>query len=393
MSVKPANITKPKKQNNAEYQLAITAYGLKSATGRHDFALFGAVASMLTTATEETTQEVPSPNAEGYDSALTSPIPGLDDVDPDFRMRYYLQSAIHDATEHLLENHLEDKKHLLLIVVPASIFIRSEFVDTTKWQEYLATGLTEFTNLYYRFLKADDNVTKHLHTACAALNEGKMDSIIFAGIDSLVNEATYQELIEQKRLCSSSISDGVIPGEAAACVVIQKVNSANNASRGIIRGVAFSAEPNSGKASTTKLTGLSQAIQNVSQIAGQHPDTIDCVIRNNTREQQYGLEWHQTTQTLWPNKLPEQERMAYQLGELDEPPTLKSRKMPEELFTGLTLGEIGAATIPLSLVLACARFDFNHPTVKNCLICEANEFPFRGAILVENPHLELPEKG
>jgi len=36
-------------------------------------------------------------------------------------------------------------------------------------------------------------------------------------------------------------------------------------------------------------------------------------------------------------------------------------------------------------VLGCARFNFKHPVVNNCLILEANEFPFRGAILLENP--------
>jgi 3-oxoacyl-[acyl-carrier-protein] synthase-1 len=62
--------------------------------------------------------------------------------------------------------------------------------------------------------------------------------------------------------------------------------------------------------------------------------------------------------------------------------------MPEELFTGISLGEVGAATIPISLVLGCARFDFNYPQVKNCLIMEANEFLHRGAILLENPTID-----
>jgi hypothetical protein len=48
--------------------------------------------------------------------------------------------------------------------------------------------------------------------------------------------------------------------------------------------------------------------------------------------------------------------------------------------------------VPLSLVLACARFNFDHPMVNNCLIFEANEFPFRGAIFLENPQAESPAK-
>jgi len=383
---------KAKQQNTTDSQLAITAYGLQAVTGNTDFALFGAVATMLTAATEDSNHEVPSLDDQGFAPALTAPIPKLDSVEPDFRMLQNLQNAIYDTAEYLLEKHLEDKKHLLLIVIPASVFVRSEFVDTKKWQELLAAGLTEFTDLHFRFINADDNVTKHLQAACATLSEGKVDSVIFAGVDSLVDDATCQELIKQNRLCSSTISDGVIPGEAAASVVIQKINTTSVQPRAIIKGLTYSAEPNNGKAHSTKMTGLSNAIQTASQMAGQHPDNIDCVIRNNSREQHYSYEWYQTTQALWPNKLPEQQRVAYQMGELDEPPKLEPRQMPEELFTGLTLGEVGAATIPLSLVLACGRFDFNYPMVKNCLICEANEFPFRGAIVLENPQAQSNTK-
>ncbi len=386
------NTMKLTTQNKPIKQLAITAYDLKTVTGNRDFALFGAVAAMLATATEDSNQEVPSIDNEGYDPALISAIPEFDGIDPEFRMLQNLQNVILNAAEHLLEKQLQEKRHLVLIIIPASVDTRSDYIDSLKWQEIIATGLTEFSDLHYRFINADDNVTKHLQSACQAINEEKIESVMFAGIDSLVDQATCQELIQQNRLCSSTISDGVIPGEAAACVVIQNIDITRNTPRGIIKGLTFSAEPNCGKAHTSKMTGLSQAIQNVSQTTGQHPDAIDCVIRNNSREQQYSLEWYQTTQSIWPNKLPEQERVAYQLGEIDEPPELKPRKMPEELFTGLTLGEIGAATLPISLILACARFEFNYPMVKNCLVCEANEFPFRGAILVENPQPKTPEK-
>jgi hypothetical protein len=75
-------------------------------------------------------------------------------------------------------------------------------------------------------------------------------------------------------------------------------------------------------------------------MAGQHPNDIDCVIRNSTTEQHNSLEWLQTTNAIWPNKVSEQQRVAFQAGELDEPPKPKQRKMPEELSTSTTLGEI-----------------------------------------------------
>ncbi|MFV2061782.1 MAG: hypothetical protein ACC653_13940 [Gammaproteobacteria bacterium] len=375
----------PAPQKNTDSQLAITAYGLKAVTGDQDFALFGAIATSLSAAAEDSGQEVPSPTGEGFDPALTAPMPLFEDFDPDARILLALAEVIIKAAQHLLEKHLEDKKHLILVVLPAEAFVRNQFIDTKEWQEIIQNELTEFNDLHFYFLKADGNVIKHVQGACAKLNENEIESIIFAGSDSLLDQLTINDLLDKNKLCSNTISDGVIPGEAAASVVIQKISPNSEQPRAILKALSNSPEPNCGKAHTSKMTGLSKVIQTVTQMAGKIPDNIDCVIRNDTTDQQYAFEWHQTTQSIWPNKISEQERIAYQLGETTEPPTVKPRKMPEELLTSSTLGDIGAASIPLSLVLGCARFNFDHPVVNNCLIFEANEFPFRGAILLENP--------
>jgi 3-oxoacyl-[acyl-carrier-protein] synthase-1 len=382
----------PAKQNNTDSQLAITAYGLKAVTGDQDFALYGAVATSLSAAAEDSNQEVPSPVGDGFDPALTAPMPIFEDLDPDTRILLGLAEVIIKASQHLIEKHLEDRKHLVLIVLPAEAYTRNQFIDTKEWQEIIKNELTEFSDLHFYFLKADANVVKHVQGACAKLNENEVESIIFAGSDSLLDQLTINELVENNKLCSNTISNGVIPGEAAASVVIQKITNKSEQPRAILKALSNSPEPNSGKAHINKMTGLTKVIQTVSQMAGKIPDDIDCVIRNNTTEQQSAYEWYQTTQSIWPNKLAEQDRVAYQLGEITEPPKLKARKMPEELLTSATLGDVGAASIPLSLVVACARFNFDHPVVNNCLICEANEFPFRGAILLENPVANSPVK-
>ncbi len=67
------------------------------------------------------------------------------------------------------------------------------------------------------------------------------------------------------------------------------------------------------------------------------------------------LEWNQVTQTIWP---------------------FHSYTIPKEIITYLALGEIGAATIPL-----CLAFTTTLPG--NTLICEANEYSIRGAILIK----------
>ncbi|MFV1984798.1 MAG: hypothetical protein ACC657_14730 [Thiohalomonadales bacterium] len=374
---------KTKTSNN---QLAITAVGLKSVTGNRDFALFGAIATMLNASKQDPFIEVPSD--DGVEPALVASIAAFENVNSIERMLIFLQDAILDATDYLLEHQLENKKHLVFIVLPASAFERSKLIETKEWRKYIQDKLESFTDLHFHFINADSNVIKHLTAACKKLVDEEIDSIIFAGSDTLVDVSTINELIQKRKMCTNTQPNGVIPGEAAACVIIQTIDPKKQPHCAIVKGLVTEEEPNSTKPDKKELTGLSQAIQNAAQLAGQQTESIECIVRNGIHEQHYELEWYQTTQRLWPNKLPEQLRVAYQLGELDEPPILKDRKLPEELIPNITLGEIGAASVPLGLILACARFDFTYPSVKNCIICEINEFLFRGVIWLENPGLK-----
>jgi len=377
---------KPIKQIKNSNQLTITAYGIKATTGNTDFGLFGAISTLLNTSVENPNIKVPSDTVHGGASAHTAAIPAYVNLDPDERMLEYLCNALNDVAEQLRERHHQEKKYQVLIILPATIFERSTFIDQKQMQTVLKETFSGFTNCLFKFVHADTNVTKHLQTACATLQEEKIDSIIFAGVDSLVDPLTCRELITTNRLRSSENTDGVVPGEAGACVVIEKGGSSHPHSRGLITGLTHTNEPNSGKADKKALTGLSTVIQGATQMAGLHPDDIDVVVFNGLYVPRTALEWYQTSQTVWPNTLSEQQRVAYQMGELDDPPSLKPRKIPEQLDPNFSLGEIGAATLPLSIILGCARFDFTYPSVENCLICDASEFLFRGAILLSNPH-------
>lgn len=206
-------------QKHTDTELAITAYGLKTVAGNQDFALFGAVAAMLTTGQEDTEQYVPSRSGDGVDPSLTAANPKFANLNPENRIYIGLLISIVESTNFLIENHLEHEKHILLIVLPASNFERRNYINTDEWKKNLSQQLRQFTNLVFVFINADDNVTKNLQSACAALNDGVIESVIFAGSGSLLDEITCQELIAQNRLCSTTISDGVIPGEAAASVV------------------------------------------------------------------------------------------------------------------------------------------------------------------------------
>jgi hypothetical protein len=158
-----------------------------------------------------------------------------------------LLNTLVETTDYLIDKHLEDQKHLVLISLPASIYKRSKYINTEEWKQTFKEYFNSFSDMHYHFFNADENVTKHVQAACNKLITGELSSVILAGSDSLVNDLTYQELILQNRLCSNTISNGVIPGEAAASVVIQSINVKNIQPLAILKGLSFTNEPNSGK--------------------------------------------------------------------------------------------------------------------------------------------------
>jgi hypothetical protein len=51
----------------------------------------------------------------------------------------------------------------------------------------------------------------------------------------------------------------------------------------------------------------------------------------------------------------------------------------------LSLGDTGAATLPLALALASARLDFRFPSVDNIFVCEVSRHSPRGVVYLKVP--------
>lgn len=102
------------------------------------------------------------------------------------------------------------------------------------------------------------------------LARGDVDTVLVAGLDSLLNGNDIGRALASNRLLSSENSDGFIPGEAAACVLVMRLQDLQ-ASDGMgqmrdlvlqVRGTALAQEPEtwlSGRANSGK--GLASAIK------------------------------------------------------------------------------------------------------------------------------------
>jgi 3-oxoacyl-[acyl-carrier-protein] synthase-1 len=55
----------------------------------------------------------------------------------------------------------------------------------------------------------------------------------------------------------------------------------------------------------------------------------------------------------------------------------------EALFPQASIGGTGAATLPLALVIGCARLEFIFPPAERVLVCEVGQGEPRGAVLLK----------
>jgi len=116
-------------------------------------------------------------------------------------------------------------------------------------------------------------------------------AVLVAGVDSLLNTADINELLAQGRLLTSDNSDGFIPGEAAACVLVGRLDAVAVGPQGgrapVLRvaGVGLAQEPDclsAGKPSRGK--GLARAIQQALAQATQPAQAMHTRIADVTAE-------------------------------------------------------------------------------------------------------------
>lgn len=249
----------------------------------------------------------------------------------------------HDLVTSTLTNllpQLPENKNKILIhtITPNNNLFSKNFLTN------IITNINE--KMEFTFSSYDQGVCQQLLNLCTKLENNNYDAIIFGGIDSLINTTTIKQLSEQRRLLTNFSPFGIAPGQAAAYVILQTKNNQQTT----VKKISFAEEANPGQGDTKQLTGLSTAIQNIL------PQQIDNIILSMGAEQNDAFEWQQVTQTIWPSK---------------------TYKTPNTIVTYQALGEIGAATIPLCLALSTCL-------PGNTLICEANEYPVRGAILLSH---------
>jgi 3-oxoacyl-[acyl-carrier-protein] synthase-1 len=200
-------------------------------------------------------------------------------------------------------------------------------------------------------------------------------SVLVAGVDSLLNTPDIHALLAQGRLLTSANSDGFIPGEAAACVLVTRLDAVVPCARDPhggqeprapvlhVAGVGRAREPDclsAGKPSRGK--GLALAIRQALALAGQPAQALHTRIADVTTEAAFFEEAsHAWTRVL---RSPSPDGWRY------ETPVTR-------------VGHIGSAMGPLllALTLDAARKDWAAGPLT--LVHLTSPDPARGAVVLQ----------
>lgn len=213
------------------------------------------------------------------------------------------------------------------------------------------------------------------------LAEGRWRCVLFAGVDSLANLPTLAQ--RAGRVRTTAFTDAWALGEAAACVRLERATGAEGGIR--LHAPVTGHEPHYNAIARNQLKGLAEAAREALTAAGLEGGKPEAVVLARAQESLAELEWYHARSELWPQRLPPREQLAMRRGEL-EAPQPDPEPPVETLRPALTLGETGAAGLPVALALAHARFQLDLMPVRHCLVLDAPAGPERLAVCLSTQH-------
>ena len=311
---------------------------------------------------------------------------------PTLERLYELTSIALAKAAAQLSANVKPESVLIVITVAPQFIMHLLKIDPQYLQHYLLEKIPHLDNSSFRILTNDTHsITNVLCTAVAEMNEGKWQAIIFGGADSLISMDKCLELDAATRLNTVGKREGLVPGEAAAFVVLQSTESAvknKTPALAYLRGVGIAAEPNARNADIEATEGLSSAINQALAQAGITATDIQGIVHNLGAETVQSLEWHHTTQAIWPRRVSEQQRLAVQNGEIEQA-DIPDDPIPDIECPYQTMGEVGAAALPMQLATALAwiKYDghqakWGFPVRNHLLLCDTPDAAERGALII-----------
>ena len=370
--------------------VAITGVGLACHAGDQPYELISSMLGQISGTELSDTYKIMS-NAGTYVLPRMAPVVEFGDMPVRERMYQLATNALSNAASQLSPS-VKSESVLIVVMVNPELLIRFKKIDTQHFQNHLTEHTPRLATATFRIVPNDKGSnTSALRTAIAELNEDKWQAIIFGGADSLISIYTCQDLHHDDRLNVVGNTEGVVPGEGAAFVVLQSTESASTNTApalGYLRGLGVAAEPNARDADLAATEGLSSAIGQAVAQAGIAATDIQGIVHNLGAETVHAIEWYQTSKKTWPRRINEQQRVAVQLGEIEQADT-PDDPIPKIILPYMTMGEVGATALPMYLATALAWMEYDahqvrwgFPVRKHLLVCDTPDTPERGALII-----------
>jgi 3-oxoacyl-[acyl-carrier-protein] synthase-1 len=343
--------------------VAIIGTGVCAATGDLGSALFGAVATRLSCGRPIVGLSVPAAG-QGVAQPYSAPIAELPpEMSADIRIPIMAGQALTGACNYMPPNP-PGQRILVMTLLPTPSPERPQAgsLNQAELAETLRSCHPALTMAEIRFALADTGAALHLATCMDQLHQGQWDAVLFGGVDSLIDLTTILALAAQGHCRTDHNPEGTLPGEGAAYLLLQKPDKDVSA-RVVIAGLGYGREENHGKAADRQLIALASVIQEALDQGQCKPDRVDTAVLPMGSDIPAALEWHQVRRKLWLT--PENINPGM-----------------EELSPLSTIGDTGAAALPLALIIGCSRFEFNFPSVESVLVCEGDQSTTRGAVLL-----------
>ncbi|RMG57366.1 MAG: hypothetical protein D6717_04875 [Gammaproteobacteria bacterium] len=375
--------------NRSARPLALAALGLSCATGGHDFALMAAVAAGLGLRRPHPTMAVP--DAHGCGSGPALHCPALEEPLEDAGERMLLLCT--RALERLLAEMppcAPGERVAVVLMLPPEGSERGVDIPLSAWEHMLEQAHPWPEGLSIHVARAENGSLAELAEWWASLQAGDCDRVLFGATDSLLDPATLCALGEARLLASQARPDGIVPGEGAVFLCLQRPEDAA-AAQTLLYQPAAAPEPNHGQGSGKRLTGLARAIGEALDAASLSPGDITCLAAASDDALAWSLEWAQARDAHWPWRLPEEQRLAMQQGTLENP-DMPLPPNHELLEPASAIGHVGIAAPLLALALARARLAFDWPGHDAILIVDRPEVATRAALVVGGPEPARPHE-
>ncbi|MCU7843219.1 MAG: hypothetical protein KZQ93_05200 [Candidatus Thiodiazotropha sp. (ex Monitilora ramsayi)] len=373
-------------------QLVITATRVVSFAGESSETLHAAVVGGVCSAAFQTS----SLYAVGDESAEATPVLAATMELQGATRSQCLVELIYRALSPVLAQALNDTNTapIVSILLPmlGQRYARAQRIDFEAMRQTLCEVMPELQPDRLNLIPHQLGATAELLRLQQRLVAEPGQRAILCGADSLINGMTYLELAEKGTLATRSHLDGIVPGEGAAAVLIERAAPDRNAGQpplAHIVGMASVPEVQVGQAALQPLKGAVGALR---QAAASEPEILDqggIVFVGHAQGIADDLEWHQLVRELSPETLGERERVAMMLGEVDSPQPEERTRLQRIKLSSVT-GEIGAASLPMQLAIACEQFRyeahmarFGFPKSQLLMVLENGDYPLRGAICLQ----------